>query len=371
MLKRKEKSLTAVCVLLCFIVVSPSFLGISSLQTGPRVLSVEVRSSTEWVTPTLGIFNETKQVYRYTRIEKWTNGTKMHYASYVYLDDSHCMGFWANYTAWLPQNFSAQQTSQSSTASVQPLEEGNLPKKFRDGDIVFIYGSNSTCYTTYEHDDNYETYHPLQWNAPFALQGIEKTHIHLAKGILDGWVGGNVSTALFMGACLLGYEAINYLSGDLLALISDPSQTVCEKLTLDMLRKYAEATGSTLLKAIAWHLELWGLAFLQWIWDSWGYWSQCVWIENVVREHFGGDGWVWHGPWYRIGTDYISTDVSNSKPITVIDTYAAWGVQATFGKDGIFATPGEFISQWPIDRQVLEGPPGIVFPPEDYTNLQH
>lgn len=370
MLKRKEKSLTVVCVLLSLIVVSPSFLGISSLQTGPRLLSVEEQSSTEWITPTIGSYRETKKVDSYKRIEKWTNGTKAHYASHVYLNDPQCMDMWANFTTWLPENLTTQQTSQSSAASVQPLTEGNLQKYKMDGDIWFINGENSTCFTTYPHDDNYETYHPLEWNLPFALQGLTKTHTHLPKGILDDWVNGNISAAIFVGLCFLGYAAINRLSDGLLGLIVEGGEGIQSKILDTMAEELSKNIDSPLLVAIN-SLIGWGREVAS-VWsDISPYYDNVMWTENVVREQFGGDGWTWHGPWYNVGTFFRSTDLSNSKPMTIIDTYAAMGVQATYGTEGIFGTQREFISQWHTKREILEGPPNIVYPPEDYTNLQH
>jgi hypothetical protein len=363
MLKRKEKSLTMLCVLLSFIVVSPSFLSIPLLQTGPTLLSVETRSSTEWVAPTLGGFRETKRVDRYVRIEKWTNGTKKHCASHIYLNVPECWEMWANYTGWLPENLTAQQTSQSQTASLQPLTEGNLPKEPKDGNIVFIYGRNSTCYTTYEHDDNYEMYYPLLWDTPFALQGLTKTHVHLAKSLLAGWISGNISEMIFLGVTLLTYEAINALSGDLIELITKGGDAIRDKILTSILDWLVVSIGCPEIAAF-WGLWGWVEAFLECLKPL----EKAVWVASVVEELFGGDGWTWHGPYYDVAevieVGYFPFD---TKPGSVWNVSYVKGVQATWGKDTIFGTPGEYIVLWNDHREIFSYPPNIRYRPEDYA----
>lgn len=356
MLKRKEKSLTVVCVLLSFIVISPSFLGISSLQTGPTLLSVEEKSSTGWITPTLGSYRETKRVDRYTRIEKWTNGTKGHYASHIYLNDSECMAMWANFTAWFPENLTTQQTSHAQTASVRPLVESNLDRYPKDN-VTFINGRNSTCYTTYEHDDNYETYYPLQWDLPFALQGLTKTHTHLAKGILDGWISGNISDFITLTICYLCYEALNAMSGDLISLMLEPTEAIQSKLVDEIVKSSADYLKSP-LNVVSY--GFWELVdgFIKWLESVYEPVARVVWMNFVVKEWFGGDAWAWGGPveewgfyaissasWYRcLGPPLWEFRLS---PRRRFDIYDARSWKQSYGSEGIFyGSPHDCTIAW-------------------------
>ena len=359
MVRLREEFLTAACLLLLFIVVSPNFFVISQTGSIPTLLRVEERQSVEWVSPNIGVCREPKMADKYVRIEEWTNGTKVCYASHIYLYDPECRDMWVNFTSWIPQNATTQQASRLSSESSQLLSEGNLPKELTDGNW-FIYGSNSTCFTTYKHDDNYETYYPLQWNYPFALQGTTRTHTHIPAAILDSWYNGNFSDFLLLLICCAPYIIVNYLSGDLIEIIRTGGEAITDEVAGRAVKMISEAYKAP-INVILYGFWVAASNLIEFIEAAYGYGSKCWWIDHVVREWFGRDGWSW-------GDDYcffpVYTVVSCSRyyipttwppfggeywvnPRARFDYYEVATFEASFGSEGIFSgTPHESILAW-------------------------
>lgn len=340
MILRRRKVLSSTCILLSFIVVSPSFFGISSVKSGPVLLRVQEENSRGWVTPTLGGHRESKLADRFVRIEVWTNGTKVHYASHIWLYEPECRDMWANFTSWIPQ--STSQQANRSSSYFQPLSEGNLPTRQLDGDIWFIRGSNSTCSTSYEHDNNYEVYFPKQWDYPFDMEGLTKTHVHLTKSLVYSWWNGNLTTAqALVWSMLISFAVSGFLDAlgyeELIVLLADS----------------IDAPFIVILYAT------YELADLFWQWlQMLGYVMTSVWVYNELWEHYSGDGWAWRGPIDHWGC-YICSDNSqvfySSGPPQLywrrlqrqIDYYDVASWQQSWGSEGVFcATPREYIISW-------------------------
>jgi len=284
-------SLCGLCLCLSLLLVSPSFLVISSLPMLPterKLLSVRAESSTGFITPDVGSYRETKKVDRYTVIETYTNGTKVHFGMHIYINDSSCTDVWANFTAWLPEN-TTSEASQSST-SFQPLTEGNLPT-IRVDNLTFLqHASNSTCYTTYEHDDNYQVYYPLEWDYPYALQGTAYTHLHLAVDILNSWVNENISDAIFIGICFLSYQAINLMTDDLVDLMLHGGEAIKNKVFDEIVGYVSDDLGMPWI-GVFYSMFAWAQEFIDFLSEFIQPLLRAYWVNQYVRETFGGDGW--------------------------------------------------------------------------------
>lgn len=358
MVRLKEKFLTAACLLLSFIVVSPNFFVMSQTSNVPTLLKVKEQKSVEWVSPNIGVCREPKMVEKYVRTEEWTNGTKMCYASHIYLYDPECRDMWVNFTSWTPQNATTQQTSRFSSMSSQILSEGNL-QKYKKDNIWFISGGNDSVWTTYEHDDNYESYYPLQWNYPFALNGTTKTHTHIPVGILNGWIIGNYSDLVFVTVCFFANQLLNLLTDDLIDMMLNGGEAIKDKIVTECADAIV-ATYAAPFISIIWGISLFAKDLWDWLYLVYGDLARMKWVNGVVRETYGPaqDGWSW-GYDYENFPFYTVTDCSRYycsgwpaweywiNPRVRLDYYEATTFKASFGREGIFSTnPQECVIAW-------------------------
>jgi hypothetical protein len=334
----KNKMLMSVGLLLSFLIVSPQFLMIpqtAQVLAQPTMVSVESHSSVRWLTGNMGSYNVTEQIENYTRIETWTNGTKACFSIHIYNNDFQYSDIGVSCTTWLPNN------STLSVTSLQPLSVGNLPKEILDGNITFIYGSNATCYTTYEHDDNYETYYPSGWNYAFDLQGQTKTHVHLTQKLLDKWVNDEISTAAVAALCVLGFDYVEDKMGagwiDL-----DWSKAVVEDALVVLAATLWDVPGANVATVL--------LILADIIWQIWQYVGKIWWINNVVRELYGGDGWAWRGP-LELGYRLLPWDPYVYTAMTIYDWHKVYSYDQTWGTDGVFGTPQSYGMDLGLDHE--------------------
>ncbi|MEM2518583.1 MAG: hypothetical protein QXO49_06495, partial [Candidatus Bathyarchaeia archaeon] len=73
---------------------------------------------------------------------------------------------------------------------------GNLRKYLWDNNSIWFVEApgNYTIYVKYDHNDNYETYYPYEWNRPWhipiGMYGNEKLHTHMAVSDVYDWKVG-------------------------------------------------------------------------------------------------------------------------------------------------------------------------------------
>jgi len=346
---------------LIFIVVSPTYLRVSSLsQLQPSLLKVTTSEEVK----TIEILGKNVLTLTTTRIEEWTNGTKLRMVFYHLLNPSNSsvdskvatsLAVSENfskpreyygmnstppkeviitYTKWISNTTTkTEKTSRIESASIRPLTGVYYPFTARiDGCRFVLEGEYNGVFATYDHDDNYnrDGYHPLEANTPYILEGNAKPyHIHLIKDLLNSWVAGNVSEELAVAASFFAFDSIKKLikmglegaSAKVAAILSSPI-VVAVLLIEDMVD-----TIMTLLKIL--HFA-----------------SQAQWVEECIREHFLGDGWAWRGPIARskfIGWIWCPFWF---KPITGWGWYQRRLFNQTWGAEGIFGDPHHYTVDW-------------------------
>ncbi|MBS7632047.1 hypothetical protein KEJ15_00250 [Candidatus Bathyarchaeota archaeon] len=300
-----------------------------------------MRSSSGWLNAAMGNYSVAAMVDRYARLETWTNGTKGYFSMCARGQGLHGSDLWVNCTAWLPENKTILQTSNFSSMSVQPLSEGNLPKIYRDGNVTFIYGRNSTCFTTYEHDDNYETYYPLQWNTHYELQGQTKIHQHLTTKLLNQWMWNNITTAYVMALAVAGYHCFH----EYIAFKIDPldlPKSIAEEIVVAAVAYFWGVPAAIAAVVIILLAEI----FMQII----QYVQTVYWINFVVREWFGGDGWRWKEPdEFRYCCKLW--DAYFWKPATIYNWHRVCFFNLAWGVEGVFGIPQLYGIDLGLDHQ--------------------
>jgi hypothetical protein len=157
-----KKNKTIAVLLLSLMLCPPLIPLISQGPGGPEFMSSTTSVSTDKVT----VANDTEEVTRTLSAEKWTNGTLLHFSTSIpELQET------INLTTWI--NTTVPEESTNLTTASTPSVSGSLPlPHLIVDDLQFLgKGKNDTYYTSYEHDNNYEVYYPLQWNLPYALNG--------------------------------------------------------------------------------------------------------------------------------------------------------------------------------------------------------
>ena len=346
---------------LIFIVLSPTYLGVSSLsQLQPSLLKVTMTQETK----TIEILGKNVLTLTTTRIEEWTNGTKLRMVFYHLLNPSNSSidskvatslavsekflkpreyygmnstpprEVIITYTKWISNTTTkTEKTSRIESATIKPLTGVYYPyTDWIDGLKFVLEGEYNGVFATYDHDDNYNNdgYYPLQENTPFILQGNAKRHIHLTKDLLDSWIAGNISDALAVAASFFLYESVEELilmglegvSEKVAAVLSSPI-VVAIMVIWDMVE--------TIMKL----LEILNLI------------NQAQWVNDWVVEHFLGDGWAWRGPIAR--SEFIGWIWCPFwfKPITGWGWYQHREFDQTWGAEGIFnPEPHHYTIDW-------------------------
>jgi len=346
---------------LIFIVVSPTYLGVSSLsQLQPSLLKVTTAQEVK----TIEILGKNVLTLTTTRIEEWTNGTKLRMVFYHLLNPSNSSidskvatslavsekfskpreyygmnstpprEVIITYTKWISNTTTrTEKTSRIESASIRPLTGVYYPyTDWIDGLKFVLEGEYNEVFATYDHDDNYndDGYYPLQENTPFILQGDTKPyHVHLIKDLLNSWVAGNISEALAVAASFFVYESIEELIEMGLAGASE---------------KIAAILGSPIVVAV---LVIWDIVdTIMTLLEILGLISQAQWVEECVREHFLGDGWAWRGPIARskfIGWIWCPFWF---KAITGWGWYQHREFDQTWGTEEIFGDPHHYTVDW-------------------------
>lgn len=82
-----------------------------------------------------------------------------------------------------------------------------------DGLQFVLEGTYGDIFSSYTHNDNYNSeedggIYPLEANKPYALQGFQRSHIHLTRNLLDSWIAGNISAVFFTIATFFAEESV-------------------------------------------------------------------------------------------------------------------------------------------------------------------
>jgi hypothetical protein len=108
-------------------------------------------------------------------------------------------------------NFSKTVSTDTQTSKVsesqgitQASYAGNLQEYRWDGLWSVIFPGNATYWIKYNHDNNYWRYYPFEWNQQWDMDGIEKTHVHLAASDMDAWINQEISDEEMMGKIVSG-----------------------------------------------------------------------------------------------------------------------------------------------------------------------
>jgi hypothetical protein len=246
---------------------------------------------------------------------------------------------WLNCTTWI--NTTISETSKIRTEHLSDVFCGVssvLEKRKIDNLWFVLQGSNATCYATYDHNDNYDTYHACRWDDSYVLEGKEKEHIHLPRSLITSWLYGNIS----------GVEAI-YCEMAIRSGIEWGIEEILSELGISSASIAAMLGISPELPGVA--VFIFMLCYeiyetLETLAKLWGYLSTIYWLLTVVREHFSGDAWAWMG---NIWSGYIIQlfDPLEGAPMTV-DRY--WDIrywEQSWGAEGIYSTtPHQYIIGW-------------------------
>lgn len=346
------RKMSLIGMMLIAIIIYPNYIGIPlSLELQPRLIDSQVSRTVK----TIEAMGMSIPSVITTRIEEWSNGTKFHMIFYHLLDANSEMGclkapeeidfskpreyYGTNstpsrevivtYTKWITNSSAAtpKETSQANQALTNLLETGvYYPYTSLIDTLQFVLkGRFGNVFVSYDHNDNYNSevnggVYPLEANTPYILKGSQKPyHVHLTKDLLDGWVVGNLTAALVVGATFLASYVIGELIEKGLAAVSSTIAAILAAPVVVVILAIIDIAEA--LKAL---LEM--LGFI----------NEAQWVENVIREHFLGDGWAWRGPIY--GREFVGWVWCPfwTRPITGWGIYQYREFEQTWGSEGIF-----------------------------------
>jgi len=335
-------------------IVCPTYLVIpSSSQLQPRLLEVTTNKEIK----TIEGLGKSFPTVTISKIEKWTNGTKLHMIFYHLLNPSSSSvdldsvatslattealpskQYWdstppdeviVTYTTWITEKMEkTERCTETKERGVRPLTGVYYPYTDTYDTLQFVLeGTYGDIFASYTHNDNYNSeeeggVYPLQENKPYLLQGSSRLHKHLTKNLLDSWVAGNITAAYFVAVTYLREMALeelielglSYAFKSVAAFLSSP-------LVVGMMMLYDAA------EAI--------LAFI----EAMGYLNEAAWVDNVVREDFLGDGWVWRQRFPAEMTDWNQYWLNPFyyKPMRGLYHYVKWSFYEEWGAEGIFS----------------------------------
>jgi len=270
MLKKANKTLGIVSIFFSMIVLSPSIMLPSLLQTQvqPTMLNTKTVKSIKTMTS----FDRTLEAHEVVKTEEWTNGTRFDLSEHIMVNDPNLLDVWVNCTTWrtpqMLERIMASKTQES--APIRTLSTRYPYGRFIDGLYFLLKGNNGTHLVSYDHNDNYDTYHPGEWYARYNLTGTQKTHVHLAKDLIDDWRNNVIDTADLVGTIFAILGGSTTAIGGVATVLGAPWVGVP-----------AIIWGiTTIIEAIIVYVYLTQLA---------------QWIRDVVTEQFSGDGWSWMG----------------------------------------------------------------------------
>lgn len=255
---------------------------------------------------------------------------------------------WSNGTAILDGNASAtvglgklcvrmKRVISLSSMKSSTVETSGLMRKNIWGLLFVLSPGNETYYVRYDHPDNYDTYHPLQWNKPWQRWGNPPyqhyNHVHLSVQQVENLKDEEESKAEIMGYIYAG------IIGASTAVVSWAAAKFFFPLLAAALG--LSGTGAGVLIAIG-LLALAGIFALinQYAQEQCG--SLAEWVTDVV-ELVPGDGFMW---WWDM-KKYISVYITPPLMDGYWSNYGLWFTLHTvhmcewkqsWGKDRLNAT---------------------------------
>jgi hypothetical protein len=285
------------------------------------MISADVRTSVE----TIELLNETCWFEELREVQVWTNGTRIHLARHYYYNQLGCLDAWVNGTTWLDTN------AAKAEAMTPPTVTGRLPEFWNESsDWMYFLGhaNNGTHFTSYAHDNNYERYYPYEWDLIYNMLGAVCRHVHLSNSLVNSWIWGNITSA--------AVQVLAFYAGFCL-----------EELITMTLEQLGVAVGEVLSAPlfVAISVLLTVADFIDMMAQVLGYVTTAMWVSDTVKEHFGGDGWMWRGPLVTLAEDVIVRNFYYLNPITDWRWYEARFWNQSWGTQGIFYHQ-EFCTLW-------------------------
>jgi hypothetical protein len=212
-------------------------------------------------------------------------------------------------------------------------------------DIVFVV-SSPQIWIKYPHDDNYQLYHPCNFNEHWEFpphvfyngtqHHNEKFHTHLSIDEVYGWYTGNLSDEEIMRRNVKwGQMGINIIGIGLAALITF-------ELGSSVLGIILDAVVAAMVVLLNWLLETFGIS------------NKSQWIQNVVMAE-QGDGFYWTWGFHTKSVyakiyDPGIPDIGPGLDWHIIQEYSQWFSE--YHRIGVWIQPTrEFYRTWGKDRE--------------------
>jgi hypothetical protein len=226
-----------------------------SLTQQPKVF-------TERSTKTMEIAGKKVDFKQLAKVTYYSNGTT----------DVHFSITVENISGQIPRiqiNFSKTVSTDTRTSKVSNIQStaqasyaGNLQEYPWDGLWSVISPGNATYWIKYNHDNNYWRYYPFEWNRQWDMDGIEKTHVHLAASDMYAWINQEISDEEMMGKIVGGGSLA-------LKIIGTVAATAIVFFMHNLVGLVIAILVAALAQIFAWLLEVLGITNKsQWIKDN-------------------------------------------------------------------------------------------------------
>jgi len=163
------------------------------------------RVFTECSTKTMEISGEKIDFKQFAKVTYYSNGTiDVHFSITVENVSEQVPRIQINYS----KTVSPEETQTSKVSNIQSTTQasyaGNLQEYLWDGLYSLLSPGNATYWIKYNHDNNYWRYYPSEWNRQWDMDGVEKTHVHLATSDVNAWISGSLTDEEMMGKIVSG-----------------------------------------------------------------------------------------------------------------------------------------------------------------------
>jgi hypothetical protein len=289
---------------------------------------------------TIELLNKTCWYEEWKELQFWANGTLLHLARHYHYNQPDCLDGWINITSWL--NF---ETLMSKTTT-SPRRYGPLQEYLSEiSDWIWFleHADNGTHFTSYTHPNNYERYYPYEWDLNYNLKGAAYTHMHIGSSTINSWIWGNLTAAAIVALDFIIERVVGFCVEDLVTM-------GLEALGVHV----AAALEAPLLVAITTLIEI--VDFIDTMAKVLGYVTTAAWVNSVVKEHFGGDGWSWRGPIVTLAGEIAVRNFYYLCPITDWRHFEARFWNKTWGSQGIFCR-NEICALWYTRQEVKAASP--------------
>lgn len=269
----KRISLSTMGLFLSLLVLATPF-SMVSLNSQMLAQPMLISTHSEQRQKTTTALNETFLINETITTQLWSNGTKVIFSEDVRPNDWNIRRVRVNCTTWF-NTYSSSEPTATTNAQIPLADNPNLfPGEHRVDILSFLpKGNNGTHFVSYDHDNNYDQrgYYPGEWYTPYSLNGLQKTHVHLAADLLDNWIRNVHDDITVLGLIICIASGAATLSLGILAGFF--AVTIPAGVAMIL------GGCSTILGAIL----------------TYSGWTKENWIKYTVMERFAGDGWTWLG----------------------------------------------------------------------------